>query len=1110
VRETSLRFILGRAGTGKTSRCLAEISGELGRGGGDGPAIIFLVPEQATLQSEYALLKRCTGVMRAQVLSFRRLAYRIFVEAGGLTRPHIGDAGKRMVLSALTNRRRDELRVFHRMAGQAGFGAELAGVLSELKAYRLAPRDLREALPGLLPPLREKLADLALLYGDMEEYLAGRYTDPDDYLALAAARLPLAASLAGALFWVDAFTGFTPAEYLVLAALLTKADRVTVALCLADGTDGEDDLFLKARETRAQLELLARRAGHAILPPLVLADPPPRLASFPACAHLERHFFRRRAPLETVAFRGPPAGVTLTAAPDRRAEVEYAAREMVRLAREENLRFREMLVLVRDLSPYRDLLATVLDDFSIPFFLDYKRPVAGHPLAELIRSALDCSREDWSYAAVFRYLKTGLTNVAPEAVDELENYVLARGIKGGGWWAEAWQPDNPRLEQAREEAAGPLAALHLALSQAGTVREMTESLYRFLVGLGVPERLEEWAQRAAREGRLAGAAEHGQVFGAVVELLDQVVETLGGEKMSPAEYASVLEDGLAALRLGLIPPGLDQVLVGSVDRSRAPEVKAAFILGLNDGLFPARPPAGGFFTDAEREHLARAGLVLAPGARRRLLDEEYLVYVALTRASARLYLSYAQADGLAPSLVVHRVRELLPDLEDFVPAPAVRPADAMSRLAVELREAKTSRRLSDTWRAVYNWALERRSQRLALLAGALDYTNRENPLPAGFFRSPLAVSVSRLEQFRACPFAHFLGYGLRLRERPVYRLSPPDVGWYLHRALHLVGTCLAREGRDWGDLSVAETGALVRRVVGDLAPALAGEVLFSTARMRHLAAKLTRLVERSVGALAEHERRGGFHPVALEAVFGPGGGWPALVFDLGGGARLELTGRIDRIDLARDAAGREYLRVIDYKSGPVEFNLNDVYQGLSLQLLVYLYAALTHWRGAGVLPGGVFYFRIQDPLLAADGPLSSEEAGRLRLREFRLKGLVPGDPAVIRLLDNQLVSGHSDLAPVSLRREGGFYGSVLAPGEFTALLRHVRELVLATGREILDGVVDIVPYRYRHTEACRYCGYRPVCRFDPLLERDAYRRITECPAGEIAARLSKEGSTTGE
>ncbi|MDA8335160.1 MAG: PD-(D/E)XK nuclease family protein [Peptococcaceae bacterium] len=1089
----SLRFILGRAGTGKTSRCLEDISGELA---GPGPAIVFLVPEQATLQTEYALLGRVSGVLRAQVLSFRRLAYRILLEAGGLTRPHIGDPGKQMVLRALTNRRRSELRVFQRMAGQAGFGAALAGVLSELKAYRLAPRDLAAALPRLSGPLREKLGDLTLLYGDMEEYLAGRYTDPDDYLALAAARAPRAASLAGAWFWLDAFTGFTPAEYLVLEAVLGMAARMTVALCL-----DEEEIFVNARETRATLELLARRSGHAVEPPVVLAGSPPRFAGFPACAHLDRHFFRRP---------GQPAGasgISLTAAADRRAEVETAAGEMVRLAREEGLRFREMLVLVRDLAPYRDLLTTVLADFDIPFFIDYKRPVAGHPLADLIRGALGCALEDWSYAAVFRYLKTGLVNVPPDQVDELENYVLARGVKGSRW-TSPWGGEE--LERTRREVAGPLAALQRALDRAATVREMTEALYLFLVELEVPGRLAEWEKTAG----LAEAAEHGQVFAAVVELFDQVVETLGGEQMSLAEYASVLEDGLGALRLGLIPPGLDEVLVGSLDRSRAPQVRAAFILGANDGLLPARPPSGGFFTDAERERLSETGLVLAPGARRRLLDEEYLVYVALTRASERLHVSYALTgpDGaqLSPSLVVNRLRELLPGVGGPPPALVTRPAHALSTLALKLREAKTGLGLDDTWRAVYNWARVHRSERLALVTSALDYTNRENPLPreTRLFQSPLPASVSRLERFRACPFAFFAGYGLRLKERPVYELSPPDLGWFFHRALHLVGEYLAQTSRAWGDLSADEGAALARRITGELAPSL--EILLSTARLRHLAGKLGRLVERSVQALSEHDRRGGFHPFALEAGFGPQGEIRLPAFELDGGDILELTGRIDRIDLARDSLGREYIRITDYKSGAAEFSLNDVYQGLSLQLMVYLYAVLAYRRSLGpttVLPGGVFYFRVQDPLPAVEGPAG--DTARLVLREFRLKGLVLGDPGVIRLMDNQLVSGHSDLVPAGLRGDGGIYGSTLGPAEFEALLRHVRDLVMATGREILDGVVDITPYRHKNTDACRFCSYRPVCRFDPVLSRDAYRRIDQAPRGDIAARL-REGDEAGD
>ena len=372
-----LRFILGRAGTGKTFTCLSEI-GAAAASDPFGPPLVLLVPEQATFQTESALLRHCPGggAFRAQVLSFRRLAHRVLLEAGGALRPHIADTGKQMALRALTARRRTDLRVFHGMAGHGGFGQRLAGVLSELKAYRVTPRDLKAAAGRLQAPdpLRAKLEDLALLYEDLEDYLAGRYTDPDDYLALLAQRLPLARSLSGAAFWVDAFAGFTPAEYLVLEALLKVASRVTVTLCL-DPQGGDEEFLARSRETREFLEDLVRTRGHVLEPPLCLAGPPPRLAGFPACAFLERHFFRRPAPV----WRGAPTGIRLWAAADRRAEVEAAAREMVRLAQEEGLRFRDMLVLVRDPEPYRDLLTTVLTDYDIPFFIDDKRPVPELP-----------------------------------------------------------------------------------------------------------------------------------------------------------------------------------------------------------------------------------------------------------------------------------------------------------------------------------------------------------------------------------------------------------------------------------------------------------------------------------------------------------------------------------------------------------------------------------------------------------------------------------------------------------------------------------------------------------------------------------------------------------
>ncbi|CCO07370.1 helicase-exonuclease AddAB subunit AddB [Desulforamulus hydrothermalis] len=1133
----SLRFIIGRAGSGKSHVCLEEIRSRL-RQSQDGPPIILLVPEQATFQYEYLLVSTpgLRGIVRAQVLSFRRLAWRVLQEAGGAARAHLGELGKRMLLRHILEQKKSELKVFHRAARQPGFADSLAGALTELKMYRVKPDDLVEGIRRLekqgSSPMLDKLQDLSLLYAQMEQLLAGRFTDPDDYLNLLAERLGSAPLLHNADLYLDGFTGFTPQEFGVIEQLLLTANRVNVTLCFDPVYINKKchtaEFFYPTVETYHTLCETAAKLKVMVEPPVLLqAATPPRFQHSEGIAYLEKNFFRY------TALPGRQAtGVSLTACANRRAEVEAAAREIIRLCRDEGLRWRDIVVVLRDLDNYSHLINTVFTDHRIPHFIDQKRNVLHHPLVELLRSVLEVVIQQWAYGPVFRCLKTDLMPVARDEVDKLENYVLAHGIRGSRWtdgrdWTyrrrytldeeaacSEWEAEELALiNRVRYQAVGWLLNFSQQVQQAANVREITAALFELLESLRVAEQLENWAKTAEQQGRLVEAREHAQLWQNVIQLLDEIVGAMGDEQLTLEEYAQVLEAGLAGLKLGLIPPGLDQMVVGTLERSRNPDVKAALVLGINDGVLPARPPEDGLFSDTERQVLRNAGIALAPDSRRQVLDEQYLVYVALTRASQTLWLSYPQADDegkpLVASQVVTRVKELLPGLEERLapvepPCPTgdlafiAAPERALSYLAAMLREVKAGRRVAPVWQDVYAWFAEQPSYRETcrrVLAG-LFHVNREPRLSSGLGRrlygSCLKASVSRLERFAACPFAHFLWHGLKLKERRQFKLAAPDLGQFYHAALKEFALRLKEQAADWGRLTRQQAAELVGEVVDELAPRLQNEILLSTARYRYLTGKLKKTLERAVLTLREHARRGTFRPVAVEIGFGENAELPPVSFDLDNRCSMEMNGRIDRIDCAA-AGGRLYLTVIDYKSGQAVLDLAGIVHGLQLQLLTYLHVALLHAERLvqqSALPAGMLYFSIRNPFVSSNGPLSEEEAAKSLLKQLKMKGLLLADPLVIAHMDSQL-NGQSDLLPVGLKKNGEFFSKskVIDPEQFNLLRSYLEQTLQSAGRRIMQGEIAVSPYRRGRETACAFCIFKAVCQFDPLLEDNTYRLL---------------------
>lgn len=1037
--------------------------------------------------------------------------------------------------SVLINRQQD-LTLFGPLANNPGFIEQLAHTVAELKLYRVEPAALEQALDLCRRTGREdtvlgrKLHDLSLIYNELEAYLAGRYLDPDDYLGLLAQQLPQASFIKGGMVWVDGFNGFTPQEEAVLQVLMTITSRLTVTLCLDPGLRqqllGETELFHPTSLTYHRLRNLALEVGVNISPDIFLSGQPPRFQGSAALAHLEAHF--GRWPLK--AFNDLPAGIKLVAAANRRLEVEAAAREIVGLAREKKLRWRQVAVLVREIEPYHDLVVNTFRDFNIPFFIDRRRPVSHHPLIELVRAALEAVLENWSYDPVFRYLKSDLIPVARQDIDLLENYVLAHGIRGRQWltsqpWkfksryqlnesSDAKESDTEIeiINQIRERASRHLLRFHRSIKtkHSLTARRLTVALVELLQALQVPRQLEEWRCQAKADGDLDAAQEHEQVWDGLMDLLDELVIALDDAPIELNEYAAILDAGLESLKLRLIPPALDQVVVGTLDRSRQPELEAALILGVGEGLLPARLPEDATFNDREREELQNIGIELAPTGSLQLFHEEFLTYLALTRSRRFLWLSYPLADAegkaLAPSPIIRRLRQLLPQLQEenvgleLPGGEADRqylstPRQAAAYLATLLSRGGS---LPPLWQEVLSWLCQDKDrERWLALLGGLNYRNQVEPLEppsvAQVYSQPLSCSISQLETYARCPFRYFLTYGLRLQERCLYQVDATDMGQFYHAALKLFVDELRLSGSDWGAISDTEAAAITSRVVTSLAPQLQHEILSSSARYRYLLRKLEQTLQRAVAVLSEHARRGQFRPLAVETSFGRRGELPPLVLEAGSSCQVFLEGRVDRIDVAH-YQDKYYLRVIDYKSSPMSLKLEDVYHGLSLQLPLYLQAALAvapDLLGETAEPAGLLYFAVCNPILRQKGPINdATEIENLHRRYLKMRGLLLAEPDIIKLMDEAVIT-EPDLLPVRLNRDGGLRkGSPAVDGnQMQVLLNLAQKRAISLARGILSGQVDISPYYNNKGTGCQFCSYRPVCGFDLQIPGATYRRL---------------------
>ncbi|MBQ3031945.1 MAG: PD-(D/E)XK nuclease family protein, partial [Anaerotignum sp.] len=623
-----------------------------------------------------------------------------------------------------------------------------------------------------------------------------------------------------------------------------------------------------------------------------------------------------------------------------------------------------------------------------------------------------------------------------------------------------------------------------------------------LDSLKAAETLENWANEAVTEGNLNRAEEYRQIWQLVMDVLEKADEILGKEELTLPEIAKILEAGLEKCTMGVIPPTADSLLIGDLERSRLPEIKYLFVLGVNEGILPSPATAQGIFTETERDLLTAQGMELANGGKRKVFEENFLIYRGLTKPSRWLWLIYAAASNegkeQAPSTLIENLQKLdealkINPIQGFI-LEETAPEATFHLLGSEMRKHSEETPISPLWQDIYSFFDDNKDweNRLAMLKKGIGKTGKPERLAPktakALYGKNVLSSVSRLERFAGCPFSFFAEYGLKAEERRLYQLHTPDLGTLFHEVLELFSNKLEEDSIPWTDLSKEKTTTLIETCVDEAAPRLSDRILMESAANKYLIRRLKRVSVKAAWALVQHLQMGDFTPAGYEVGFGVHEALPPIVIELGDGGSLILNGKIDRVDLM-DAEGTRYVKIIDYKSGNKTFSFQDIYYGLQLQLLIYLDAYLKYYKktGAELKPGGVFYFRIAEPTLSLDKEVSAEQIEKTLFENMKMSGLLLQEDAVIESLDHSLkpegakdFSGSSAIVPVGFTKKGEYSSTSnrASEAQYEAILEFVTERTRKIGEAMKAGIITPLPFKDRDRTPCSYCKYRSICRHD--------------------------------
>lgn len=1148
----SLQFIFGNSGSGKSTYLYQKIIEEsIRRPDGN---FIVIVPEQFTMQTQKDLVMAHPrgGIMNIDVLSFQRLAHRIFEEVGEDRRSVLTETGKNLMLRKVALEEQEKLKVLGGRMNRPGYVSEVKSVLSELMQYEVSDFELQEMERRTenRPLLHAKLEDLQVLYRAFLAYRRERFLKPEEIYDVLCQVAGRSALLKRSILAFDGFAGFTPSQIRVLEELLVCCPKVYLTVTLDAGESAfgqlqEHDLFAPSRRLVQAVSEAGQNAARRLtgsssennfaedgmfLPPVVLGRTAlPRFRKGGSLFHLEQNLFRshRRS------YNGIPDEISMHISKNPAAEVHFAARTISRLVREQNLRYRDIAVITGDLSSYNNYVKHIFPQYEIPAFVDETRQILLNPCLEFVRGALEMAQRDYASESVFRCLRTGMAGFTADETDELENYVLAAGIRGHRKWKKTWeyrpaQLTEEKLERVntyRERLVERFEPFAEKMRKKGsTLLFYATALYELLKECEVEKLLEERAEQLESTGERGEAIEYSQVYGILIRLLDEMAELLGDETMELEEFTEILEAGLSEAKVGVIPPGIDQVQVGDIRRTRLAHIKVLFFLGLNDGWVPARGSDGGIVSDMERELLKENGMELAPTARENSYIQRFYLYQNLTKPSQHLYLSWSlgSSDGavMRPSYLVSNIRRLFPKIqisEEKEPGSELWQVttreNGMQYFLYGLQEARRGS-ITPQWKELYStYCLEAGyRERVETLVHAAFSEGAARQLSFSvskkLYGEIMTNSVTRLEQFAACAFAHFAVYGLRLRERELYGVKPADLGILFHRSLELFSRRIAVSGRDWTELSEQEETALMEQCVDEVSMQYGADALHSDTRSAYTINRLKRILCRSAWALHEQLAAGSFRPSGFEVSFADAGDLETINVALGEHGRMRLQGRIDRIDTAQteDAV---YVKIVDYKSGMAAFDPVSLYYGLQLQLALYLNAALEMEQRLhperSVIPAGIFYYRMQDPVLEKEAGADETAMREKLLKKLRPDGIINEEDEVLELLDHGF-SGDSLVIPVGRKKDGSLKAAskTVSPEQFRILSRFARRKLTQLGERMLGGEVAPNPYEADGRTPCEYCDYADVCGFDRKIPGNCPHRLEPLGKEEVWVRMEQE------
>lgn len=1085
-----LNIIYGRSGTGKSEYIYKSIAESIRK-----EKIFLIVPEQCNLSAEKRLFEVSgeNSIIDCEVLTLSRMASRVLSQVGGQKYDHISKIGKKMIIYDLLVKEKKNLNFL----GKSDRNVEVVSRLfTELKKHNISP----EAISNIQFSDKYtslKVNDINILYSAYYDRLADKFMDENDALTLLAENMDDTTMFNDTVIYIDEFLGFTPQEYRVFNKLLDKVKQINVAVPVDEinNNPDKDDIFYFNKLFVNKLIELAEKKKYQIN--YIKLEEGHRFKS-KDIAFLEKNFTNYKEQYQPTCI-----DLSLFLANNPYSEIEHVAKTIHSLVKTSGYKYNEIGIIAENVDIYSEDAKAIMAKYDIPLFVDEKKSLNQNILIKFIISMLDIYTQNWSFDAVFNYVKIGLLKIDEQDIYELENYTRKWGIKRNKWFKEfEYEQINDKqtkLENIRKLIVDPLVNFKNTVSSNKTVTEITKEIYKFLIDNEIVTTLDE---KLNSYGKPEITDEYNTSYKMLMSILDEMCIIFKDEPVTFEKYRDLLEIGLDSEELGIIPATQDQVVLGDTERTRSNKLKILFVIGINDGSFPKVNREEGYLNDSDREALKEKGIELAKSSVEALYEEEFNIYRTLSTPEEKLYLSYVSQDkdgkAIRPSILIKKVKRLFPNLEQT--------SDIIQDIHIKTNKKATfeealnvykeyieGEEVSEEWKDIIVYFYQTEKERFLKAIDGINYSNIPEKITDENIRklygNTLKTSVSKLESYENCPFSFHLTYGLRLREKDELQLESVSTGSFQHEVIDMFFKEVDSRGINIRNIADDEVKTIINEIVNTLLQTSKYYVLSYSAKYRLLTKRLKKVVYQAILYILYTLRNSDFEVLGHEVEFSNHGEYKPIVIE-SEGRKVEIEGKIDRVDKA--VLGEDqFVRIIDYKSSIKDIDLNKVLSGLQIQLITYLDAMCEQ---SNYEPSGVLYLGLIDNIVKNAKNMTEEQIEEKIRANFKMKGLVVADINVIRMMDKTLDKGASDIIPVYINSEGTIAekkSKVVSKDDFKKLQKQVKKIIKDISTEILKGKIDIHPYNYKNKTGCDYCKYKTICMFNTGIKGNEYNYIKE-------------------